>query len=142
MFVDMYDEPETVKKAVENITETLMEYCKALMETGVHAIMFDTLFASQSILSKDMWDEFEGDCIERLAKYVHDQGCMVMIHNCGNGIYFDAQIKRMKPEAISFLHIPDDCSSFEETKEKYGKQTTLIGCINPGWLLNASIEEA
>jgi uroporphyrinogen decarboxylase len=141
MFVDMYDDPEALKKCVNNITETLMEYCKALIETGVHAIMFDTLFASQSILGKEMWDDFEGDCIERLAKYVHDQGCMVMLHNCGNGIYFDLQIKRVKPEAISFLHVPDDCKSHEETKEKYGQQTCLIGCLDPGWLTVASVEE-
>lgn len=141
MFMDCVDSPDQVKKAVANITETLMEYVKALMETGVHAVMFDTLFASQSIMSKEMWDEFEGDAIEKIAQYVHDQGKMVMIHNCGAGIYFDAQIKRMQPEAISFLHTPDDCASYEETKKKYGDKTTLIGCIDPGWLANASVEE-
>lgn len=141
IFMDLIDSPDTVKKCVETITETLMEYCTALIETGVHAIMFDTLFASQSILSKEMWDEFEGPYIEKLAKHIHAQGCMVMIHNCGNGVYFDVQIERMKPEAISFLHIPDDCSSYKEVKEKYGSKTTLIGHINPGWLLNASIDD-
>jgi len=56
-------------------------------------IMFDTLYASQSIMSKGMWDALEGPYMERLANHVHDNGCMVMIHNCGTGIYFDVQIK-------------------------------------------------
>lgn len=64
-----------------------------------------------------------------------------MIHNCGNGIYFDAQIARMKPEAISFLHLPDDCNSFAEVKEKYGKQTTLIGHVPPSFILSANEQE-
>jgi len=141
MFLDLILNPDEVKAAVNAVTETLMEYIDKIMDTGVHAVMFDTLFASQSILSKEMWDEFEGPAMERLASHVHERGCMVMIHNCGNGIYFDVQIKRMKPEAISFLHVPDDCKDMEECKEKYGKITTLIGCIDPGIVKTGTIEE-
>ena len=141
LFLDLLDDPSAVHQALEAITETLMQYCRALMSTGVPAVMFDTLFASQSILSKEMWDEFEGPYMEKLARFIHDSGCMVMIHNCGSGIYFDAQIKRMAPEAISFLYPPDDCRDFEETKKKYGDQTTLIGYITPSWLLMAKEEE-
>ena len=141
MFMDLFDDPDSMHMALEAITQTLEEYCKALMETGVHAIMFDTLYASQSIMSKEMWDVMEGPYVERLANLVHDNGCMVMIHNCGTGIYFDVQIKRMRPQAISFLHIPDDCSSFAEAKEKYGHQTTLIGRIPPSFIMSATPEE-
>lgn len=141
MFLDLILEADKVKACVETVTQTLIEYLDKLIDTGVHAIMFDTLFASQSILSKEMWDEFEGPYIERLAKHVHDRGCMVMIHNCGNGIYFDVQIKRMKPEAISFLHVPDDCKDMQECCDKYGHITTLIGCIDPGTVITGSIED-
>lgn len=140
MFLDLIMNPDEVKQAVAVVTETLFEYVDKIIDTGVHAVMFDTLFASQSILSKEMWDEFEGPFIEKLAKRVHDRGCMVMIHNCGNGIYFDVQIKRMQPEAISFLHIPDDCKDMKECKEKYGHLTTLIGCIDPGVVMTSTVE--
>jgi len=141
LFMDILDDPDSVHLALEAITETLFEYITALMETGVHGIMFDTLYASQSIMSKQMWDVLEGPYVEKLAKHVHKNNCMVMIHNCGNGIYFDAQIARMKPEAISFLHLPDDCNSFAEVKEKYGKQTTLIGHVPPSFILSANEQE-
>lgn len=141
MFMDALDDPDSIHIALEAVTQTLMEYCTALMETGVHAIMFDTLYASQSIMSKQMWDALEGPYMERLANHVHDNGCMVMIHNCGTGIYFDVQIKRMRPQAISFLHVPDDCTSFADTKEKYGHQTTLIGHVPPSFVLTASAQE-
>lgn len=141
IFMDLIMSPDEVKAALEVITDTLVEYCHKLMDTGVHAIMFDTLFASQSILSKEMWDEFEGPCIEKIANAVHERETMVMIHNCGNGIYFDVQIKRMKPHAISFLHSPDDCADMKECKEKYGHLTTLIGCIDPGTIMGGTKED-
>lgn len=64
-----------------------------------------------------------------------------MIHNCGNGVYFDDQIAAMKPDAISFLHVPDDCLDMAECKRKYGQKTTLIGCIPPTWLPQATAAE-
>lgn len=141
MFMDMIDDPDAVTHGVAAITETLLDYIDALAATGVNAIMFDTLFASQSIMSKAMWREFEGGYVQKLADRVRKNGCMVMVHNCGTGIYFDAQIETMQPTAISFLHVPDDCSSYEEVKEKYGSQITLIGHVSPPWLLSATEEE-
>ncbi len=141
LFIDIITNPDQVKNAVEIINNTLIDYCDALMETGVHAIMIDTLFASQSIMSKEMWLEFEGQYVKELARHVHENDCMFMIHNCGLGVYFDAQIEMMEPEAISFLHLPDDINSPAELKEKYGKKTTLIGHIDPPWIIQASEEE-
>ena len=125
MFMDVLDDPESVHLALEAVTQTLMEYCTALMETGVHAIMFDTLYASQSIMSKGMWDALEGPYMERLANHVHDNGCMVMITTAGPASILMCRL-RMRPQAISFLHIRM-IAAFAETKEKYGSQTTLIG---------------
>ena len=131
MYMDLYDDPDAVKAAAREVNETLKDYCSALIDTGINAIMFDTLFASGTIMSKDMWLEFEGDLVKELADVCHSRGCLVMIHNCGQRIYFDAQIQMMDPCAISFLYPPDDCSSFEECKEKYGDKITLIGCVTP-----------
>ncbi len=141
LFMDIVLEPDRVKQAVEAVTQTLIDYCDVLIDTGVHAIMLDTLFASQSIMSKDMWREFEGGYVKRIAAHVHDRGRMFMIHNCGKGIYFDAQIEAMQPEAISFLHLPDDVKSPAELKEKYGSKTALIGHVDPTWVIDASEEE-
>jgi uroporphyrinogen decarboxylase len=141
MFMDLVLEPDAVKYALSAITETLMDYYDALMDTGVHAVMIDTLYASQSIMSKPMWMEFEGNYVRGLADKVHQRGCLMMIHNCGHGIYFDVQIETMQPEAISFLHLPDDVSTPAELKEKYGRQTTLIGHISPTWIISATEDE-
>lgn len=66
IFMDILDDPDAVKEAVGAINQTLMDYVDALIDTGVHAIMLDTLFASQSIMSKSMWKEFEGVFVKEL----------------------------------------------------------------------------
>ena len=141
MMIDMFMDKEPMHEALKNITATLIRFCDALIDAGCHAIMFDTLYSSKTIMSAEMWEEFEGDYIEELASHVHARGAMVMIHNCGQGIYFRNQIERMHPEAISFLYYPPDCESMQDVKEKYGSQTTLIGHIDPGYLMTCTEEE-
>ena len=141
LYMDLYDDPDAVHEAARQINETLKEYVAAICDTGVSAVMFDTLFASGSIMSKEMWDEMEGDLVEELANVVHRKGCGVMIHNCGQKIYFDAQIRRMKPCAISFLYPADDCADFAEVKQKYGDQVMFIGCVTPANAVIGTDEE-
>ena len=131
MYMDLYDDIDAVKAATNEITETLIEYVGALCDAGADAIMFDTLFASGSIMSKKMWIETESEPMRRLADEVRAHGALPMVHNCGQKIYFDAQIESMHPAAISFLYPPDDCESFADCKRKYGDKTMLVGCVTP-----------
>ncbi|MGI6174725.1 MAG: uroporphyrinogen decarboxylase family protein [Christensenellales bacterium] len=141
LYMDIIDEPEAVTAAVREINETLKDYVNALLDTGVHGVMFDTLFASGSIMSKPMWVEMEGGAVKELADVVHAREKLVMIHNCGQRIYFDVQIEAMNPSAISFLHPPDDCKDFAECKAKYGDKITLIGCVPPPLAVTGTLEE-
>ncbi len=129
--MDLYDDPDAVKSAAKEINETLKDYINALIDVGVNAVMLDTLFASGTIMSKKMWIEMESGLVKELADICHARECLVMVHNCGERTYFDAQIESMNPCAISFLHVPDDCKDFKECKEKYGEKITLIGCVPP-----------
>jgi Uroporphyrinogen-III decarboxylase len=142
LYMDLYDDPDAVYEAVGAINETLKDYCTALIEeAGVDAIMLDTLFASGSIMSKDMWLEAEGGFVESLSDHIRSKGAMTMIHNCGQKIYFDAQIEKLKPAAISFLYPPDDCKDFAECKAKYGDKVVLIGCVTPAMAVTGTDEE-
>ena len=141
MYMDLYDDPDAVKGAISEITATLKDYALALCDVGVDGIMFDTLFSSGSIMSKDMWREMEFDAMKELAEAVHAKGKLVMIHNCGEKIYFDAQIEAMQPDGISFLYPPDDCKDFAECKAKYGDKTTLMGCASPTNVVFGTDEE-
>jgi uroporphyrinogen decarboxylase len=131
LFLDCMKNPEVVTEASEIITDVLLEYIDILCETSAHAVVLDTLFASGSIMSKDLWMKMEGPHAAKLAERVHSHGKAVIVHNCGNNVYFDVQIETMKPEGISFAYLPDDCKSAEELKQKWGDKTCLIGYVPP-----------
>lgn len=141
LYMDLYDDPDAVKAAVDRVAETLSEYVAALCDTGVDAIMWDTLFASGSIMSKEMWQKTEGEAMQKLAQVVRDHGCINMIHNCGIKPYFDAQIEAADPAAISFLNPPADCTDFADCKAKYGDKITLIGAVIPASAVIGTDEE-
>ena len=64
-----------------------------------------------------------------------------MLHNCGNGIYIKEQVERMHPVLISLQHLPPDCATMAELKEKYGKDITIMGHVMPGFIYSATEEE-
>jgi len=131
LFRDCMRHKEAVIKGCEIITDVLVDYIKAMTKTGVHAIVLDTLFASNTIMSKKLWKETEGPFTKKLADAVREGGAMVIVHNCGNGIHFDTQIEAMAPVAISHAYIPDGCADMKEAKAKFADQITMAGYVSP-----------
>ncbi len=129
LFVDCLRCPEKVKTALEVITDVLVDYVRLQCDAGVDGVMLDTLFASQSAVSRELWEEMEGPYAARVADEIRRWGAIVALHNCGKGPYFDLQIKYMDPALISFAYLPDDCASMQELKDKYGRKTALAGFV-------------
>jgi uroporphyrinogen decarboxylase len=130
LFVDCLKYPEKVKTGLEIITEVLVDYVRAQCDTGVDAVMLDTLLASQSGISRELWEEMEGPYAGRIADEIRRNGALVALHNCGTGPYLDLQIKYMEPLLTSLADIPDDCGNLQELKDKYGHRTAIAGLIN------------
>lgn len=131
-FMDLMEYPDEVLAAVNYVDEFLVDYAKAQVEAGAHAVAIDHLYCSQSILSKPLWEKFEGESLKKIADAIRGAGAIVALHNCGNGIYFDMSEKWSNPLTISHAYMADDVSSWEEQKEKWGKKIATIGWIPPG----------
>jgi uroporphyrinogen decarboxylase len=121
--------PKAVMAGMETVTETLIEYVEALCDAGLPAVALDTLLASWSGLSRELWEKIEAPFVRQIADAILQKQRAVFIHNCGDGPYFDLQIRYMDPMAISFARLPDDCASLKELKNKYGSQVILVGNI-------------
>jgi uroporphyrinogen decarboxylase len=129
LFVDCLKHPSKVKAGLDVVTDVLVDYARAQCDAGVDAVMLDTLFASQSGISRDLWEEMEGPYSKRIADEIRRCGALVALHNCGTAPYFDLQIKYIEPVLISFAYLPDDCRDNHELKVKYGSLTALAGYI-------------
>ncbi len=131
LFRDCMKHRDAVIEGMRIITDVLDDYIRAMAKTGVHAIVLDTLFASNTIMSKKLWMSTEGMFAKRLADTCRECGSMFMVHNCGNGVHFDTQIETMQPVAISFAYTPDGCTDMADAKAKWGDKTTMCGYISP-----------
>jgi len=134
LFRDCINYPLEVMAAMETITEVLIEYVEAQCDTGVLAVVLDTLFASWNGLSKELWEKIEGPFVREMANAIQSRGCIVGVHNCGDGVYFDSQIRFMEPGFITFAQLPDDCSNAKELKRRYGDQVVLMGYVDTSLL--------
>lgn len=138
LFRDCVNHPKDVMAACETITGALIEFAEAQCESGVVMVVIDTLFASWNGLSKELWETIEAPFALEIAAAIRRKRCLVGVHNCGHGVYFDAQIRSMEPTAISFAHLPDDCTSRREMKRRYGDQTVLIGMVDTALLTHGT----
>jgi uroporphyrinogen decarboxylase len=131
-FMDLVEYPDEVLPALQTMDEVLEEYALAQIEAGAHACCYDNLYASQSILSKELWEKFEGDSMKKVCDAIRNTGALVAHHNCGNGIYFDMAEKWAMPHVISHAYVADDVDSWEEHKKKWGGKIATMGWIPPG----------
>lgn len=141
LFRDCVHYRNDVKAALETITGVLVEYVDALCGTGVLAVTLDTLFASYNGLSRELWEDIEGPFVRELALAIRSRGCFVGVHNCGDGVYFDSQIRFMEPDIMSYARLPHDCRDNRELKRRYGGQVTLMGSVDTTLLARGTPHE-
>ena len=133
--------PAAVRKACETITGVLIEYAEAQCETGVPAIAIDTLYASMSGIPKKVWEEIEGPFAREISLAIKRKKLMVGVHNCGHSPYADVQLKWMEPEVLSIAHLPDDCRSDHDLKQRYGQNVTIIGHVPTPLLIHGTPQQ-
>ncbi len=131
LFKDLIRQPDAVLHAVELITGVLEIYAREQVRAGAHAVVLDPLYSSRSVLSKETWEKFEGPFSKRIADAVRDEGGLVVVHNCGGGVYFDAVIKWISPIAISHAYPAFDCTTWEEHADRWGREVVTIGYSDP-----------
>jgi uroporphyrinogen decarboxylase len=141
LFGDCMRHPQVVRRACDTVTEVLVQFAEAQCDTGVPAVAIDTLFASRNGLPKALWESIEGPGVREISAAIKRRGRLVGVHNCGHAPYFDAQIRTMAPDVISFAHLPDDCASDAELKQRYGDQVTLLGYLPTALLVRGTAAE-
>ena len=80
--LDFYDEPETVHRILDIITESAINLITAQVEAGADCIGIGDAFCSQ--IGPDLYREFAFDREKRLVEHVHALGATAKLHICGN----------------------------------------------------------
>lgn len=80
--MDMYENPDKLKKALNIITENAMSFAEAQVKAGAHCIgMGDAVC---SLISPDLYQEFIFPLEKAIVDHIHAFGARVKLHICGN----------------------------------------------------------
>lgn len=130
MMVNLYEEPELIRRLVEISIEHNLMLAEKALEIGADFILSgDDYGSSKSLLvSKEHFDEFFLPGLNKIAQLVQDRGGYMLKHCCGN-------INPLLDDLVGFgirgLHPLDEKSGMNqiELKKKY-PGLTIIGGID------------
>lgn len=81
-FLDFYEHPQELKRALSLITESAAYFIEAQVRSGAHCIGIGD--AVCSLISPDLYTEFVFPLEKQLVDYTHQLGAKVKLHICGN----------------------------------------------------------
>lgn len=141
LYIDIMENPDKVKIGLEIVTEVLVDFVKEQFTRGVAGICIDTLPASRSGVSPTIWEEFEGVYAKQIKDQITEHEVLNAHHGCGFSPYFKEVRKWLNPAVLSFAEVPEDCATIFETKQKYGKDSVLMGYVPTELLYSGSPED-
>ena len=135
--LDLNDDPIFVHEAVERATDISIEVGKALIHAGVDGIYIGDAWASASIISPAMYEEFCLPYHLKAREAFHLLGAKVYLHICGNSEPILELMAETGVDAIEPLDV-DGGVNLHAVKEKVGGRVCLKGGVSTLLLLNGS----
>jgi len=135
VFMDMYNNPSAVHKALNTITEFDADFTRAFGSDAKPAgLVWDYLWGSYSCLGDKEYEDFEGQYARKLNQLTADSGMAFCVHNCADLPHLDVQVKAWKPVIYSMAYyplIPGSKPAGQVIKEGYADNTLMAGNIDP-----------
>jgi uroporphyrinogen decarboxylase len=137
----LYDEPETVTKVLEKVTDFLIEYALRYREIGADGVLMAEPLAG--LLTPAQAEEFSCRYVKKLIDRVQTDEFIVVYHNCGNAVpSMTNELAAMGASAYHFGNAVD----MEDILRKMPPDVPCLGNVDPaGQFRNgtpASIREA
>lgn len=83
LLMELLDNPEACKEALEKQTEVQLKYVDMQAAEGVDAIVISSAYAGQSLISKDSYKEFVAPCERKIIDKIKSFGIKAYVHTCG-----------------------------------------------------------
>lgn len=138
--LDLADDPGFVHAVMERATAISIEVGKALIHAGVDGIYIGDAWASASIISPRIYEEFCLPYHRRAAQAFQALGAKVYLHICGNSGPILEMMADTGVDAIEPLDV-DGGVNLEEAKSRVGGRVCLKGGVSTLLLLNGTPDE-
>lgn len=138
--LSFYDEPNLARALINKAVAISVEISRAFIKLGVDAVLFGDSYASGSVISPQMYEDFCAPAYRELAQEIHRHGVLCYKHCCGNYNPFLDLVPSTGIDGMDGID-PTCGMSVRHTKEKVGNQVTVMGGISCLTLLNGTPEQ-
>ena len=125
IMMDIVDDPKFVTDLFEFITEMEINFAKAQIDAGVDIIGIGD--AAASLVGADMYREYILPYEKRMIDAIHEMGCLVRLHVCGN---IDHLLEDMSSLNVDMFDI-DFLTNLRLARETLGSDVAILGNIEP-----------
>lgn len=109
-FLDFYDNPEKLKKALDIMTEFALVFITEQVRAGAHCIGIGDAACSQ--ISPDLYQQFIFEREKQLIDHVHSLGAIVKLHICGNTTAILPDMIKTGADIIDIDHLVTSMEDF------------------------------
>lgn len=124
LLMDFFDNPDFVKTLLNYTTEVLIDFAKALTESGADSIIVIDPSAGCELLGKK---HYESMALPYCKKLIDSIKVPTILHICGDTTPILEKMCETNADAISLDHLVDMKTAFDTV----GNRICLIGNINP-----------
>lgn len=121
----MHDQPDLVHRTLKNITATMADYSKRLIDQGLYGMFYGaTGLSRSSYLTKEEWEEFVKPYDLELMDAM--KPCKIMVHACG----LEVNPEYFAHYPIHILHWPESATgnpSLDSAPQWLDKSITPMG---------------
>lgn len=118
---ELRKDKENAHRAIDYVTNFLIEYAKLLIDNGADLISIGDPTATGEILGPKMFEEYAVRYLNKLIDGIHSLNAPVIVHICGNMNTVKNLIPQIKSDAIS----TDAVVNLRLLKEEFPSLTTM-----------------
>lgn len=108
--MDMYEDPEKLKRALELITQNAISFITAQVNAGAHCIGIGD--AVCSLISPELYREFVFPLEKAMIEHVHSMNALVKLHICGNTTAILPDMIRTGADIVDIDHLVSNMAEF------------------------------
>jgi uroporphyrinogen decarboxylase len=138
--LSFYDEPELARTLIEKAVAISIEASRAFVSAGVDCIYIGDSYASGSVISAELYEQFCAPAYREMAAEIHRLGVFCYKHCCGNYNPLLDGLVTVGVDAMDGID-PTSGMSVRHTKERIGDRLTLMGGISCLTLLRGTPEQ-
>lgn len=125
LMLDFYDDPDFVRELFEFVLEMALRFARAQIQAGVELMGVGD--AAASLIGPLLYEQFVWPFEQRLVDGLHEMGCKVRLHICGNINSILTPIGRLGCEIVDL----DFMVPVADARRQMGPSQVLLGNIDP-----------